>query len=340
MKQRTFYLDNVCGVLIIHMVYTYHIAKIVGFCDSLSIYYINTILSFFMSWFFFKGGMMHKKTSTREIFRKSFKRLLIPYLIMLILGISIDFIIKYINYKDFHLLDFAKELATEFIANSIVWPTAATWFLLALFFVKITFNIICNKIHPILMILLSAFIAFAIHIMNKNGIGLDLRIPGHDFHLIFPTYYIGAIFHGLSVYSLGFYLREKQFELIIFISATIIVIISSFVPAEMDFRANDTTSNYLLALIYGMSSCIFINNIFKSYFNIRFSFISYIGANSMIFYLFHFPVMYATVSLFWKPFEQSEQWIQFLILSTIVTISLIIANHIFRTKRLRFVVGG
>ena len=51
MKNRTFYLDNVCCILILHMIYTCHIS---ASCGGLKIPLISTTLSFFMSWFFFK----------------------------------------------------------------------------------------------------------------------------------------------------------------------------------------------------------------------------------------------------------------------------------------------
>ncbi len=60
----------------------------------------------------------------------------------------------------------------------------------------------------------------------------------------------------------------------------------------------------------------------------------------MVYYLVHFPVMIITIKLFWSPFENYDLWIRFLILSSIVTISLILADMLFRNKKARIIIGG
>ena len=60
MKQRQIYLDNVCGLLIIHMIFICHQPLFCNYTDS-TIEFILKLLSFFMAWFFFTKNVQLKK---------------------------------------------------------------------------------------------------------------------------------------------------------------------------------------------------------------------------------------------------------------------------------------
>lgn len=339
MKQRIFYLDNISCVLILHMIYTYHIANSCGGFKPTVIAFISTTLSFFMSWFFFKGGMMHKDTSTKLIFQRSARRLLVPFVLFLLLGLLLDGWIQSTKSIDFNVVSFIKGEIVTFLLQSILWPTGASWFLLSLFVARIGFNVLHKRIHPIIITIVFVCIAYAIYIMNCHGWGF--LIPGHNLHLDIPTFYMGNMCHGLAVYSLGYYLKEKQFDRIIIVIALTLFVLKYFIPSEIDFRANNPSgTNFMLSVLYGMSGCVVINNIFKRICNKRFPVVTYIGCNSMVYYLVHYPVMCVTISLFWEPFADKELWYKFLVLSIIVTIFLIIAEYVFRIKKMRFIIGG
>lgn len=63
-NNRVYYLDNLTFVLIIYMIFVHHQP---GFClwhnDFFSA--LGRIFSFFMAWFFYKGGMMYKRQSLK-----------------------------------------------------------------------------------------------------------------------------------------------------------------------------------------------------------------------------------------------------------------------------------
>ena len=126
MKQRNFYLDNICCLLIIHMIYTYHVAHACGLCLPTIIKAIDMSLFFFMSWFFFKGGMVHKIGPFKEIFKKSVKRLLVPYVFFLLIGFLLDGIIKFTTDENITYLAFLKGEVYTFVLSDIIWPTAAS----------------------------------------------------------------------------------------------------------------------------------------------------------------------------------------------------------------------
>ena len=343
MKQRIYYLDNVCCFLIIHMIYTYHIAFICSIDDiqPTIISIVRTLFSFFMSWFFFKGGMTHRIESTTYIIKKGINRLLIPYLFFLLLGILLDWMIKCKQCPNISLVIFVKNEVGMILKNTIVNSTASSWFLLILYITRILFNFLSCRIHPLYIAIVSFFSAYAVFVMGNHGFGVYVNIKSIDTQIFFPTFYLGTICHGLVLYSLGHYLKEKQFQRNIFILAFLSFILKLFFPSEIDFRINSTVEgNYLLAVLYGLSGCILINNIFMRYINRKITLISYIGSNSMVYYLVHYPVMMLIYLLYWEPFINKDYWIKFTLLSLIVTFFMVIADIIFRKRKLRFIVGG
>ena len=134
------------------MIYTHHIAYQCGDFKHSIISIIGRILSFFMSWFFFKGGMMHKENTSKDIIRKSTKRLLVPYLIFLVIGIMLNILFLKLEHTPLNISQFFKGEIALILSTSTVWPTAAIWFLLSLYFARITFNLLYQKINSSLKI--------------------------------------------------------------------------------------------------------------------------------------------------------------------------------------------
>ncbi len=336
---RYFYLDNLCAILLLYIVFIHHIANRCGFNPEL-FSVISSSLSFFMSWFFFKGGMMHKKCDDKEMILKSSKRLLIPFLIFLFLGFIIDGFFDHLSYgiNPFGIR-FIKRKIIEILKCQVLWPTAASWFLLSLFFSRVLFNFLSRRIHPLLISAICLIAAYSVFLIQHNCLSIPFFSSAPS--LIIP-FYIGNICHGLAIYSLGYYLREKQFQKIVMIIALGLYLLQFFVPARIDFRTNDSFDSFFpLAVIYGIAGCVVFNNLFKVAFNFKIPIISYIGRNSMVYYLIHWPVMYVVFDYLWRPFASLKVPIQFCILSVIVLVSCIISDWFFtRHKNLRFIIGG
>ena len=164
-KQRAYYLDNICCILIIHLIYTGHIADSCGDDEPLVISWVCQTLSFVMSWFFFKGGMMHKETSTRKLIEKSTQRLLVPFVIFLFLGLLLDGAVLLVdNPERLNAFQFLRNEFDTFVTTTILWPTAAIWFLLALFVARIGFNALFHRIHPLLISLFFSCTAYLIYL--------------------------------------------------------------------------------------------------------------------------------------------------------------------------------
>lgn len=321
MKERMLYLDNLCAILIIQIIWLHGSASCNNYCPDIMIG-VNIMLSFFMPWFFFKGGMMHVRQDNWNLMVKSGKRLLVPYMACIFIGLVIDMLTYYqsssqspINYH------FFVEEAKTLLTHSHLFPTAVAWFLLSLFVSRVCFNRLVATIHPLVITIGFIILAYCCYLLKNNFISK------------FP-FYIGNMCHGIAIYSLGFYFKEIQFNKCILTVSILLFLLRFFSRAEIDFRINDPgQSNYIIAVINGIAGCIVFNNLFKRFLNREIYALSYIGRNSMLYYLIHFPVMYIVINVFKDSFSSVLPWQQFCILSPIVILSLFIADYVSNFKK-------
>ncbi len=166
--------------------------------------------------------------------------------------------------------------------------------------------------------------------MNICGKTLRAHIP----------FYVGNMFHGLAFYTLGVWLKEKQFQRWVLVVALLLFVVKFFFFAFMDFRGNDPNgSHYFLCVIYELSGCIVANNVFRNIANRQIPLLSHIGRNSMVYYLVHYPVM-SFAFLFLNPFPHVSSFIRYILMSVILAAVLIVSDYVFRIKWLRWMVGG
>ena len=78
-KKRYTFLDEICGLFIIHMI-LWHCFQNADMMDN-SVYRImNRIFFFFMPWFFYKAGIFFdSRKGIKTVFVSSTKRLLVPF---------------------------------------------------------------------------------------------------------------------------------------------------------------------------------------------------------------------------------------------------------------------
>lgn len=323
-NSRIAYLDNVCGLLIVHMIYTYHIAYACSMSGYICVEIANNLLFFFMAWFFFKGGMTFRKREARDLCKTSAKRLLVPYACFCLLGIAIDFAFKYFSNSFTGILSFAKDETYVFLMTAIVWPTGASWFLLTLFLVRNLYNYLYGRIPIWLIALTFLMLSFLLTFANN-------AVPC----------YIGNIFHGMTLFCMGDLMRKTQFDKYVLFTSVCIFTFSLYFPSKIDFRDNSMMCGYFpMAVAYEIAGCIIVNNIFSRFFNKRIALLTYIGKNSMVFYLIHYPVMYVTIHCLSHVFNINDMKLMFMTTSLIVTASMIVADMVFRHDRLKFIVGG
>ena len=314
------------------------------FCNysSPAIDFILKLLSFFMAWFFFKAGMMFKDRPTKEVISSSFKRLLVPYMAFSVIGCAIMALQQWVLGHDPFSMWFLKHEIEWLLANSTFFPTQACWFLLTLFVVRVVYS----RLHkntialPIIVISVSIILGWLIYEFSvKDNIYYALGIGNRSYKLQIP-FYIGNMFHGLAFYTLGYWLKDRQFNRYILAVALIFFIAKFFFFAFMDFRGNNTEGgNYLLCVVYELSGCIVANNVFRHWLDREFPLFTHIGRNSMVYYLVHYPLM-TFIVMFLNPFPGSTAFVRFAYLTIILIVLLIVSDYIFRLKKLRLFIGG
>lgn len=341
MQQRTIYLDNVCALLIIHMIFVCHQPL---FCNysSPSIDFCLKLLSFFMAWFFFKAGMVFKDRPTKDVARSSFRRLLVPYFAFSLIGIAIMGLQQYVLGHNPFSLWFLKYEFNWLLENSTFFPTQACWFLLSLFIVRVVYSSIHKKklAPPIAIVAISIALGWLIYeFFVKDNSCYTLAVLNSHYKIHVP-FYIGNMFHGLAFYTLGYWLKDKQFNRYLLVIALSLFVLKFLFFAFMDFRGTNTDGgNYLLCIAYELSGCIVVNNVFRKWVNREIPLLSHIGRNSMVYYLVHYPLM-TFIVMFLNPFPGYTNSVRYILLSVILILLLVVSDYIFRIKRLKPFIGG
>lgn len=336
-QQRLYYLDNVCGLMIFQVILGHQVSV----CDyhNASVDFIYKILSFFMFWFFFKGGMMFRDRNVKDVVKVSAKRLLLPYVFFLFVGLVIEAYLQSLS-SPVVICDFFSAKFWQIVNNSVLDSVAPCWFLLSLFVARVVFQI-CMKhlIAPSIIAVVAFIIAYLTYYILINDWNYIFRWGEHVFKLHVLSY-IGNMSLGLMCYALGYILREKQYSKWILACAAILFVGKFFVWADIDFRTNNSFEyNYILALLYGVAGCVVINNLFRRIANVRISLLTYIGENSMIYYLVHYPVMFFVTQRFYGSVFNLSPVVRFVSLSCILVIVLWASGILFRSKKFGFLFG-
>lgn len=151
------------------------------------------------------------------------------------------------------------------------------WFLPSLLAVQFLFNIFVKKIPSLWLFAIG--ISFAYLLFKFN---------------IHKPFYLGNISLGLAAYAIGYKLKVRQFQKILFYSSVVIYVFLFFFQSySIDFRVNELKGgSYLLAVSFAICGCVLINNGFKIM-SKSFKLLEYIGRKSMSFYVMHWIIILA-----------------------------------------------
>lgn len=209
----------------------------------------------------------------------------------------------------------------------------ALWFLLTLFLCKILFDLLTTLRVPSVAIGISmgllAFVAYSFKIFIRDN---DVEIP----------YYIVNTITGVCFYAMGFSLVNLQFKRnIIYISlfAHVIILFAFFSFVDM-FKNVLVVGYYPLWLISSVSGCIIINNLFRKLCkHVSFQLLEYVGRNSMVFYAAHLWIIVIVNGRLIPFFGIKNAIVCFMINTVACVIILPMLNAIFRTNKLRWMIG-
>lgn len=271
-------MDEISGLLIIYMI-AYHVLQWANLQDSQAMG-ILSYLNFFMPWFFFKGSMFFNAKEPKMVFQNSFNRLMIPFIVWSIIGTIIDCIVScYIEHAH-TFIEYVKAVIYMSATEGSVPGNLALWFLLALFVARIIINKwISLGLSLYMLAAISIAIPTAVHFLNLN-----------------PPYYICYISSGVFYFTMGIILKEfSKNKWVKTVSVFLYISMSVLCKPLVDIRTNTLLEGYyLLWPIWSIVGIISINTLFESLHkkkNLRFPVLSYIGRNSMIVYVIHWPIL-------------------------------------------------
>lgn len=286
------YLDIASGIMIVWML-IYH-ALYPMYEDRISA--AIPFLYFFMPWFFYKSGMIFQTNDAKSLLIKDFKKLMVIFIIWSVIG--------YIMMVLWHLFH-SEELMLwrpirSLILNCSVPMNNALWFLPVLFMVRQLTNWLLTRFKSHTIAICSLIFAIICLVLNKY-------ISPHNL----PTW-ISATAWGMFFFSSAMFLREYEVKKWMIILSISIYIVSLFTSIPSVYGA--TEPGVLLNSIWyvtSLFSCICFNNVCRfivySYNRIGqnmndkylFPILTYVGRNSMSFYVVHYIIFRIAFDLIW-----------------------------------------
>ena len=204
------------------------------------------------------------------------QKLLVPLAIYSFLGHIIQCFKLFVN-DDYNWKHYFLTPIKEFVCTGSVTGNHPLWFLFSLFFVQLLFNeLYVRKIKPQFIFIISIIIPIVLYYNSISNLPI----------------YLTNVPLGLSVYTLGYILKNRQFDKkLISIAGIIYLGVILFYPSHLIFRSNTLNSggNYLLAIIFSLAGCVVFNNIFKFLPNCRV--LQFIGQHSMTYYVTHWVIL-------------------------------------------------
>ena len=252
------------AVLVLVVVYL-HIAVGFGYFDRQLIRFPVEVFGFFMTWFYFKSGCYyHSERSFLKTIAKEYKKLLVPYLIFVSLGLLVY------NGLELFQLSVIKRVVSQFLDFGSVSEQAPLWFLLDFYIVKIVATYLLHLTKKEIIIICSFLITCILQYATTLP-PLISRIP-----------------LGIFFYSLGYTLKDIQYDKYVFVICFVAYLMfEATTNCIFDYRVN-SSSHYVLILLFCVTGIISLNNIVV---RIKLlcdnSVLLYIGKNAMIIYVLH-----------------------------------------------------
>lgn len=182
-------IDSAAGIMILYMVFV-HVFQHFHLEQTALFVTMQHLLYFFMPWFFFKAGMFFKAGDNKEVFMKSTKRLIKPFIIYSLIGHICWCLLCYLD-GNLTLSELFPVKAFLFVGS--ISGNLPLWFLLSLFACRIIFNYALNKNIPVQLVSVVS-LAFA----------SLLHFTGFEYPL-----YVANISTGLFFMSLGYFITKR-----------------------------------------------------------------------------------------------------------------------------------
>jgi fucose 4-O-acetylase-like acetyltransferase len=325
-------IDQAAGLMIV-VVIIGHTFDWLGLCDTLVWKIVLWLFYFFMPWFFFKSGMFYNDKPFKEVVKKGFHTLIIPFLSIGLISLIISFI-RNVFIIGSSVYAYFRMVGVAIVLHGGIPGNSALWFLTTLFFVRILYCVMHNRIHDGFIMLITFVILLLNFVLKSKYVFLT---P----YLSLPDYLYNSL-SGLFFFSAGHLLARKQYETPIAVIAVIVyIIIAIFRFSYVDvFHNRVVFGSYVLWFISSLCGVVWLNNFFQiSNKKILFRILKYLGENSFTFFATHFIVGNIAWLLVINPLHLENMYVQLAVYLTSYVIVLPAFNRLFHTKRMLFIIG-
>lgn len=327
-------IDNLAGLLILHMIVVVHVATGCGGSSYQFYYIISKVLCFFLPWFFYKSGMYYRSMSTRDLLGSLWRKLGVPYLFFSLMSwFVIEFVWKVLATHEFTFPQLLLYSIKAFVYKGIIPGNAALWFLLDLMIVKLIYHFLRQLKLSDREILIGSSLIYIL-----------LRFtPLYHENVTLPL----DVMCGLVFYVLGSIVRIRELPSLWMVSAfaVLFAFILFVVPFHslMDFRAQIvyTRGNLYFALLlaYSVMMIVLSNALFSKYANKKIQPLMFVGQNSLLFFAAHYPLYLITSNILKMKLHVVSFVPLFLLTLVLLSVELGFCYIVLNTKHLKFLIG-
>lgn len=269
---------------------------------------IMIIYSFHMPLFFIISGFLEKGSSTRQTIKKSYKTIIIPYIVYFIITYIFWFFIVYLRnrylYPNLNTIEAVKKpfigmlLGVGYDTEYSMIINTPLWFLIGLFFCRIYFSIILKIVKENLKILLILNIVIILLVVVLKKINIDLLWSIDSALLALPFYSFG--------YSMKYFKIEKYRSIIniisVFFISLILTLFISYINGRVDINGFDYGKNIIYFYINGIFGTITIIMLGLLLEKIKTNLITLLSTGTIVIMALHNVTQIYIVNLF-KPYK-------------------------------------
>lgn len=325
MKKRLVGIDTVSGIMLIWMMYVVHLARISGI-NTPFLHFSLSIMSCFMPWFYFKAGLLFNSDKPfKSGLKGDIMRLLIPFLIFSAIGWGGIYIGGNLILGNSNLSSLIEDSLNSFLWYGAFNGNFALWFLLSLLFVKFLFRGLFLLKVPLWLILSLSFL------------GVAFFVASHFNRFL----YIGNICNGLFFFALGVLSKNVLLHKYVVWVSLFCFIPQLFFPTYLDFRASEKLGALPFPIIElsCLGACILFNYFFTVIYPQPVKLITYIGKNSMRYYVVHYMIISMSIQLIEHTSLGNNPILKFFFSAVVLTVALFIFDKLTQFRIVKLSLG-
>lgn len=279
-QERIHYIDVAKGLAILIVVLGHCTATTLGPHSRL----FYTIYSFHMPFWFFLSGMLYSTKNWQLFFSGKVKSLLLPYLFFFTINVISFRLLSLLNYPQFH----------------IYVKFGGLWFLLALFYVVISYfvlDIYCfKKLSEIKRRVVLTLLSFSFLIVGFYG-GKDLPFSAFSTDMVcFFFFHIGVLIRKFKG-NMNFKTNRDR-SIVLGVSLILIVILAYTAPinpepVDVNWGRYGNKVLFLVQALLGIWGFLLLAAAIK-----KNNIIEYLGRNSLLILVLHIPLWQIFDTLF------------------------------------------